>query len=285
MWAASVEFVDDVRFGPHVIEQVSRVYRNIRNRLRFMVSNLGDVGPAELIARESMEPFDALACEQVDRWTVTVLDALRDYDLHGAYLEIVRFEGDDLSSFYFDALKDRLYSSAAGAPRRRSAQSALFYILQRVLAVLAPLLSFTAEEAWQAVPAELRGSDSVFDLSFESRHPAGESSFALWQLLKELRQQVAANESPRDFETDAGSVVVPAAMLNDVTALGDGLREALVVSNVERVSGDGEERRVYLQPAKGSKCKRCWKYLPLGTDRQHPSLCAPCTETVNNLSS
>ncbi|HEX5274865.1 MAG TPA: isoleucine--tRNA ligase [Candidatus Rubrimentiphilum sp.] len=283
LWAASVEFVDDVRFGPHVIEQVSRVYRNIRNRLRFMVSNLGDIHPADLVARGHMEPFDALACEQVDRWTATVLAALRDYDLHGAYLEIVRFEGDDLSSFYFDALKDRLYSSAAGAPRRRSAQSALFYILQRVLAVLAPLLSFTAEEAWQAVPAELRGSDSVFDLAFESQHPAGASSSALWQLLKELRQQVAANESPRDFETDAGSVVVPAAMLNDVTALGDGLREALVVSNVERVSGDGEERRVYLQPAKGSKCKRCWKYLSLGSDPRHPSLCAPCAETVNAL--
>ncbi len=283
LWAASVEFVDDVRFGPHVIEQVSRVYRNIRNRLRFMVSNLGDMAPADLVARENMEPFDALACEQVDRWTVTVLESLRDYDLHGAYLEIVRFEGDDLSSFYFDALKDRLYSSAAGASRRRSAQSALFYILQRVLTVLAPLLSFTAEEAWQAIPPELRRSDSVFDLSFESRRPAGESSAALWQLLKELRQQVAANESPRDFETDAGSVVVPESMLNDVTALGDGLREALVVSQVERIVGDGEERRVYLQPASGSKCKRCWKYLPLGNDPAHPSLCAPCAEIVTAL--
>jgi isoleucyl-tRNA synthetase len=284
LWAASVEFVDDVRFGPHVIEQVSRVYRNIRNRLRFMVSNLGGVTPNDLVQRERMEPIDALACEQTDRWVARVRDLVHAFDLHGAYLEIVRFEGEDLSSFYFDALKDRLYSSAASSERRRSAQSALFHILKQVLAMLAPLLSFTAEEAWQAVPDALRGSaESVFDLAPETGKPAGEKSGALWQLLKDLRQQVAANEAPRDFETDAGSVVVPASMLNDVTALGDGLREALVVSGIERVTGDGEKRRVYLQPAKGSKCKRCWKYLPLGSDPQHPSLCAPCAETVNAL--
>jgi isoleucyl-tRNA synthetase len=284
LWAASVEFVDDVRFGPNVIEQVSRVYRNVRNRLRFMVSNLGDVVPGALIQRDRMEPLDVLACEQTDRWVGRVRELLRAYDLHGAYLEIVRFEGEDLSSFYLDALKDRLYSSAADAPRRRSAQSAIFHILRQMLAVIAPLLSFTAEEAWQALPQELRGEhDSVFDLTPETGHPAGEESAALWQLLKDLRQQVAANESPRDFETDASSVVVPAALLNDVTALGDGLREALVVSNVERVEGNGEERRVYLQPAKGSKCQRCWKYLQLGTDPEHPSLCAPCAAIVRAL--
>ena len=286
LWAASVEFVDDVRFGPNVIEQVSRVYRNVRNRLRFMVSNLGDVAPDALVSRERMEPLDALACEQADRWVGRVRELLHVFDLHAAYLEIVRFEGEDLSSFYLDALKDRLYSSAANSSRRRSAQSAVLHILRQMLAVIAPLLSFTAEEAWQAVPEALRGeSDSVFDLSPETGQPASEKSAALWQLLKELRQQVAANESPRDFEADASSVVVPASMLNDVTALGDGLREALVVSNVESVHGDGEERRVYLQPAKGSKCKRCWKYLPLGTDPNHLLLCAPCAAIVSSLSS
>ncbi len=286
LWAASVEFVDDVRFGPHVVEQVSRVYRNIRNRLRFMVSNLDDVTPPALVPRDEMEPFDALACELTDRFIERVRELLRDYDLHGAYLEIVRFEGEDLSSFYLDALKDRLYSSAASAPRRRSAQSAIFHILTQMLAVLAPLLSFTSEEAWQALPEALRGErQSVFDLIFESGRPAGESSVALWQLLKDLRQQVAANESPRDFETDATVVVVPAAMLHDVQALGDGLREALVVSDVEQVEGKDDERRVQLKRAKGSKCKRCWKYLPLGTDPAHPALCAPCAAIVTSLSS
>jgi isoleucyl-tRNA synthetase len=285
LWAASVEFVDDVRFGPNVIEQVSRVYRNIRNRLRFMAGNLYDLPSEAIVPRGEMERLDALACEQTDRWVARVGKLLADFDLHGAYLEIVRFEGDDLSSFYFDALKDRLYSSAPDAPRRRSAQSAILHILRQMLAVLSPLLSFTAEEAWQSLPETLRGEDaSVFDLSPQSGHPAGEKSAALWQLLKELRQQVAANESPRDFETDAAAVVVPALMLNDVTALGDGLREALVVSNVERVEGTGDERRVILAPAKGSKCKRCWKYLQLGVDAEHPSLCTSCADIVSDWS-
>jgi isoleucyl-tRNA synthetase len=283
LWAASVEFVDDVRFGPHVIEQVSRVYRNIRNRLRFMVSNLDDITPDELVARKEMEPFDALACELTDRFIARVRDLLREYDLHGAYLEIVRFEGEDLSSFYLDALKDRLYSSAAEAMRRRSAQSALLHIFTQMLAVLAPLLSFTAEEAWQALREDLRGERaSVFDLSPEG-HSAPDKTVALWELLKELRGQVAANESPRDFETDAASVIVPAAMLHDVQALGDGLREALVVSGVERIEGKDDKRRVELKPAKGAKCKRCWKYLPLGTDPKHPLLCAPCAAIVSSL--
>ena len=286
LWAASVEFVDDVRFGPNVIEQVSRVYRNIRNRLRFMAGNLYDFSPEAMVARPKMEPFDALACEQTDRWVARVGAMLRDFDLHGAYLEIVRFEGDDLSSFYFDALKDRLYSSAPDAPRRRSAQSAILFILRQMLAVLSPLLSFTAEEAWQSLPQALRGSDeSVFDFAPQAGHPAGEKSNALWQLLKELRQQVAANEAPRDFETDASAVIVPALMLNDVNALGDGLREALVVSNVERVQGNGDDRRVILQPAQGAKCKRCWKYLQLGSDPSHPSLCATCAQIVGALAS
>ncbi len=284
LWAASVEFVDDVRFGPNVIEQVSRVYRNIRNRLRFMVSNLDDMTIDALVPRERMEKFDALACELTDRWVGRVRELLRGYDLHGAFLEIVRFEGEDLSSFYLDALKDRLYSSAVDAPRRRSAQTAILHILTQMLAIVAPLLSFTAEEAWQALPDVLRGErQSVFDLSPKAGHPAGEKPIALWELLKELRQQVAANESPRDFETDAVSVVVPAALLHDAQALGDGLREALVVSNVERIESKGEERHVHLQRAKGSKCKRCWKYLQLGSDPQHPTLCAPCAAIVRSL--
>ncbi len=164
--SASVEFVDDVRFGPNVIDQVSRVYRNIRNRVRFMLSNVDDLRSADVVPRDRMQWFDRLACEVTDGWAANVREHLLAYRLHDAYLEIIDFEGEDLSSFYLDALKDRLYSSGADAPRRRSAQSAILHILERVLAVVAPMLSFTAEEAWQALPQDLRGERrSVFDLA------------------------------------------------------------------------------------------------------------------------
>ncbi|MBV9271523.1 MAG: isoleucine--tRNA ligase, partial [Candidatus Eremiobacteraeota bacterium] len=152
LWAASVEFIDDVRFGPNVVDQVSRVYRNVRNRVRFILSNLDDFDLSQRVAPEQMEPFDRLACTATNAWVKRVYEQYHMYELHDAFLSIIGFEEEDLSSFYLDALKDRLYSSAADAPRRRSAQSALLYILEQLLCVLAPLLSFTAEEAWQELP-------------------------------------------------------------------------------------------------------------------------------------
>src|SRR5579864_2333531 len=126
LWATSVEFVDDVRFGPNVIDQVSRVYRNIRNRMRFMLSNLDDLKPHEIVHRDRMGWYDRLACAVTDRWVSRVHELLRAYRLHDAYLEIVRFDGEDLSGFYLDALKDRLYSSAAASatPQRAKRHTA-----------------------------------------------------------------------------------------------------------------------------------------------------------------
>jgi isoleucyl-tRNA synthetase len=286
LWAASVEFVDDVRFGPNVIDQVSRVYRNIRNRVRFMLSNVDDLHPAQIVPREKMNWFDRLACEVTDAWTTRVREHLLAYRLHDAYLEIIRFEGEDLSSFYLDALKDRLYSSAAAAVRRRSAQSALLHILQQFLAVLAPMLSFTAEEAWQSLPQELRaGRASVFDLPLAaSKAPSGET-IASWEKLKALRAWVAASEGKRDYELQA-RLTLPAVWYERFKAHTDDVREALVVSGITLAQGaklpdDTVERE--LLPADGEKCQRCWKYLPLGSDHEHPTLCAPCAEIVRAL--
>ena len=288
LWAASVEFVDDVRFGPHVIDQVSRVYRNIRNRVRFMLGNVDDLPADQVVARERMEWFDRLACDVTDDWVARVCEMLKSYRLHDAYLEIIRFEGEDLSSFYLDALKDRLYSSAANAPRRRSAQSAILHILTQFSSVIAPLLSFTAEEAWQSLPEVLRGTHaSVFDLTFAgAKHPNAESG-AAWDKLKELRSWVAASDGKRDYELQA-HLTLPPAWHDRFKSHEDDVREALVVSAItmgaDASLGEQEVRRS-LQPADGGKCRRCWKYLPLGSDPQHPTLCAPCAAIVRDLAS
>ncbi|HEY8314418.1 MAG TPA: isoleucine--tRNA ligase [Candidatus Baltobacteraceae bacterium] len=282
LWAASVEFVDDVRFGANVVDQVSRVYRNIRNRARFILSNLADLTPSDVIARDALDPFDALACDVTDQWIRRVYGMLKTYNLHDAYLEIVRFEGDDLSSFYLDALKDRLYSSAATSQRRRSAQSALWYVIGHLLTALAPLLSFTAEEAWQSVPPALRGdAESVFDLTFDPLKHEDPRALDLWAQIKALRAQVAANGEIRDFEARA-TLEVGAALYAQLHAMGDGLREALVVSHLDLQQGDGPPL-LSLARANGEKCRRCWKYLPLGSDPGHPALCAPCAAVVREL--
>ena len=291
LWAASVEPIDDVRFGPNVIDQVGRVYRNLRNRMRFMISNINDLDPAAVVAREKMEPLDRLACSVADAFVTSVKAAYDGCQIHDAYLRVVEFESG-MSSLYFDALKDPLYSRAASDPRRRSAQSALFYVLRRFLTVLAPVLSFTAEEGWQAVPSALRGeSESIFDESFDvARHRDGafDADLALWQLLRSLRARVAAVAEPRDFEAQLLIEVTPATYKR-LHPLGDNLREALVVSQLRLVPSDRDAEssdgivEFALLRAQGSKCVRCWKYRELGTDPAHPEICADCAAVVRAL--
>jgi isoleucyl-tRNA synthetase len=292
LWAASVEPIDDVRFGPNVIEQVGRVYRNLRNRIRFMISNLDDFAPEDLVAREAMEPIDRLACGVTDAFVAGVKSAYDRCEIHDAFLRVVEFESG-MSGLYFDALKDPLYSRAVGDPRRRSAQSALLYVLTRFLTVLAPVLSFTTEEAWQALPAGLRGdAESIFDRSFEPvRHRSGafEGDLRLWQQLRALRARVAAVPSPRDFEAQLLLEVTPDAYKR-FHALGDNLREALVVSQLRLIQSERSDGEIpdgvvefALVPAQGAKCARCWKYRQLGTDPTNPSICSDCAQVVRDL--
>jgi len=233
-----------------------------------------------------MEPLDRLACDVTDALVAEVKKQYDSFGIHDAYLRIVEFESA-MSSFYFDALKDPLYTLAANDARRRSAQSALLYVLKRFLTAIAPVLSFTAEEAWQEIPADLRGEEaSVFDSSFATAGISLEKlapELETWSALRELRAQVAAgmpsgDATIRDYET-AARVAAPAALLARLEALGDTLREALVVSQIDAVEG-AETASVTLRPADGSKCRRCWKFRELGTDREHPSICADCAAVV-----
>jgi isoleucyl-tRNA synthetase len=293
LWIASVEFVDDVRFGPNVVEQTGRVYRNLRNRIRFMLSNLDDLSARDRVSRDAMEPLDRLACGVTDAFVAEVRDAYHRFEIHDAYLRIVEFESA-MSSLYFDALKDPLYSRAASDPRRRSAQSALSYVLARFLTAVAPILSFTAEEAWQALPETLRGdAASIFDSSFDSgrpKHDVRPDDPDLWDRLRLLRARVAASEAPRDFEAKARLEVTP-ELYERLSALGDNLREALVVSQLELHAAAGDAQpaveddvvALTLEPADGEKCRRCWKFRELGTDSAHPAICAECAAVVNAL--
>jgi isoleucyl-tRNA synthetase len=283
LWSASVEFVDDVRFGPNVVEQVGRVYRNIRNRIRFMLGNLYDLQPADIVPRERMEPLDRLACDVTDTFVADVKALYQTFAIHDAYLRIVAFESA-MSSFYFDALKDPLYSLAQNSPRRRSAQSALLYALKRLLTTIAPMLSFTAEEAWQEIPQALRGNEhSVFDAAFGAPSRAKASELELWEMLRELRSRVAASPI-RDFEARV-ELSVPSAHYDALAALGDNLRDALVVSQLDLRKSDGDDLGFAIYPAYGEKCARCWKFRELGTDPAHPSICADCAAVVNALPS
>ncbi len=284
LWSASTDFTGDVRFGPLMLENVANVYKNLRFRLRYFLGSIDDLTPEGLIPREEMEPIDRLALEALDAFAAEVADHYRAYRLHEAYFAIQRFDKDDLSAFYVDALKDRLYTSAPDAKRRRSAQSALLEIFRTMCVLLAPVLSFTAEEAWQHLQPELRGeAESVFDLRLPGPATVDTDDLATWTLLKQLRAQVAASEGVRDFQLDA-TVEVEPRLYDRFVALGDNVREALVVSSLRKFGASANgSANVIVVPADGQKCQRCWKYLPLSTDPEHPTLCASCSAIVREL--
>ena len=288
LWTASVEFQADMRVGKTVLEAVGSVYKNLRYRLRMLLGLIDDLMPEALVPREKMEPLDRLALARLDDVAHRIVTSYEEYRLHDVYLALVAYDGEDLSGFYIDVLKDPMYSGARDGARRRSAQSALFEILRSLCALTAPLLSFTAEEAWQAVPERLRGDAlSVFDLQLPRGSERGThelADLARWTLLKNLRAEVAGSEGIRDFQLQA-HVHAPAALEPALRALGDNLREALIVSaadlSVDPALGPNDAPRVVLSPAEGGKCSRCWKTLPLGFDPAHPALCAPCAGIVS----
>ncbi|TAM90043.1 isoleucine--tRNA ligase [bacterium] len=285
LWVASVDYEADVRVGTSILANVGEVYRNLRNRVRFILGNLFDFTPQAALAPSELHPIDRLAIAAANALADRCASAYREYRLHDVYLALSAFVNDDLSAFYLDALKDRLYSSAAGSPRRRSAQTALWHIATTLLALYAPVLSFTAEEAWQIVPQALReGRDSVFFLNLAAAHAASpEGDLALWERLKSMRSQVKAQTAvdAKDFELRA-VVSADAQTAGALQALGDDLREALVVSALS-VDVRGEDVEIELQRADGAKCARCWKYLELGVDASYPLICGPCAEVVRSL--
>jgi len=282
LWAASVEWSADVRLGKTMLENVGNVYRNLRLRLRYLLSALDDLPTERIIPRERMEPLDQIALARVDQLAKEVRELYLAYRLHDAYLALVKFD-QEFSAFYVDAVKDRLYTSAPDSDRRRSVQSASLELLKTLCVLLAPILSFTTEEAWQFLPEQLRGEfESVFDLSFPWIEHVDEPKVELWNELRALRARVAAHEGLRDYQLMA-HVTAPREHYARYAALGDNLREALIVSDVELGELPNGMPEITLAKASGDKCVRCWKYLPLGTDPEHPQLCASCAAIVREL--
>jgi len=288
LWISSVDNTTDMRIGEPLLKAIGSVYRNLRNRLRMLLGLVSDLEPAQLVPRERLEPIDRLALVRLDDLAHQLVQHYKNYRLHDVYLALVDYDTSDLSSFYVDLLKDPMYSGARDGARRRSAQTALVHILESLCALLAPLLSFTAEEAWQYVPEGLRaGRASVFDLQLPRGSERGASEnadLALYEMLKRMRSNVAASEGPRDFQLQARVFAAP-PLAAKLRRLGDNLREALVVSalTLHDDTALGDEPRVELLAAEGGKCARCWKTLSLGSDPIHPTLCAPCSAIVRTF--
>jgi isoleucyl-tRNA synthetase len=290
LWVSSVEFTADMRLGVELLKSIGSVYRNLRNRLRILLGLIDDLRPEDFVPHAELEPIDRLALVRLNDLAYRVSTDYKAYKLHDVFRALIDYDTADLSSFYVDLLKDRLYSGLRDGKPRRSAQTAIFTILETLCALFAPLLSFTAEEAWQFVPEALRGERaSVFDLRLpagSARGAAEDADLQTWERLKHLRTIVAAGyDGERDYALQA-TVSANAATIASLRELGDSLREALVVSAltlVEDESVTGLGVAVSLSAASGEKCARCRKTLALSSDPVHPTICAPCAAIVGTF--
>lgn len=289
LWVASTDYSGELSISDEILKRVTEGYRRIRNTLRFLLANLADYDHA----KHAM-PVDQWL--EIDRYAVALSQSLQTevlghydrYEFHPVVSKLQTFCSEDLGGFYLDILKDRLYTSAPDAPARRAAQNALYHITHGLLKMMAPFLSFTAEEAWQVFQP---GNDTIFTETYYAYPEVAEGTRLLekWHLLRTVRGDVTkALEEARAAEQIGSSlqaevdVRVSGRKYDVLASLGDDLRFVLITSaaKVSQVASEAEEG-VVVTPSTHQKCERCWHYREdVGADAAHPTLCGRC---VSNL--
>ena len=285
LWIASTDYSGELAISEEILKRVTEAYRRIRNTLRFLLANLSDFD----YAQHALPASDWL---EIDRYAVALAGELQKdilahyekYEFHPVVAKLQTFCSEDLGGFYLDVLKDRLYTSAANSAARRSAQTALYHIEQGLLRVMAPFLSFTAEEAWKVFQP---GSETIFTETYYAYPdvPGAESLLAKWSLLRTVRGNVTkALEEARSSDLIGSSlqaeVTVRAAgsAYDALASLGDDLKFVFITSDATLVKADSEaDEGVEVVASKYLKCERCWHYrADVGSHAEHPTLCGRC---------
>lgn len=297
LWVASQDYTNDVPFSKNIVSRVADTYRSIRNTLRILLANLDGFDPARHAVEEAaLDELDRYILHRLQGLIEGVLRAYDQYEFYQAYHLLNRFCAVDLSAFYVDVLKDRMYCDAADSPRRRSAQTVMHTVLDALCRLLAPIIPFTAEEAWQFMASNRSGEWEKNGLVRESVHlqefpklralrlPAG--FVERWDRILAVR--AGANEKLEALrrEKTIGKALearLEIAAPDIVPADAALLAEVCLVSEVSVLPAAGEEIVVRAERHPGKKCVRCWKFFPeaeLGTDPAHPELCPRCTQAV-----
>lgn len=291
-WVASSDYHADIRISPEILKQLSDVYRKIRNTARFILSNLNDFDPdKDSVEIEKLDGIDKWALARMDEILDKCKAAYDKFDFHIVYSSIRDFCTIDLSNFYLDILKDRLYVEKADSESRRAAQTVIYNILRGMTLCLAPILSFTAEEIWGYLPRnEKDDAGSVFfnKIPEKSGISADEEFMAKWEKIDELRDIV--NKALEEARTQKliGKSLEAKVTLNCgrdwyefAKSAESDLVSAFIVSAVEIGTSEFDGVEVKVEVAPGEKCERCWTHShTVGQCAEHPTLCARCAEIV-----
>ncbi len=302
LWVASADYHADIRISPEILKQISDNYRKLRNTARYCLSNLYDFDPDnDMVENDKLEELDKYALMKLDEVLKVSRDAFEVYDYHTAAHSLHTFCVVEMSNFYFDVLKDRLYTSAPESQTRRAAQTVLYKVLDALTLMLTPILAFTADEIWQSMPHD-KSRNAQSPLFNEIPQPdfieADADFIAKWERIHSVRYDVqkalelARNEKIIGKPLEAKVELFAQGELYDFLKSVEAdlpeifITSAVTVSNGEgEVKGDVEGLSVTVSKADGEKCERCWKFSStVGSDAEHPTLCAHCASVMKELS-
>ncbi|MBQ2696657.1 MAG: isoleucine--tRNA ligase [Clostridia bacterium] len=299
LWVASADYKTDMHISENILKQLSEAYRKIRNTARYILGNIHDFEPdKDMVAVSDMQEIDRFIMARLDRLVEKVLESYRSYEFHGVFHAIHNFCVVDMSNFYLDVIKDRLYTEKADSVARRSAQTAMYRILDSLVRLLTPVLAYTCEEIWSFMPHKAEDNAEFVILNDMPKVDASlrdEALEARWETLLAVRSDVA-----KALEEARNAKVIGSSLAADVTIYAEGDVKAVLESadlatifitsgaTVADLSGAPADAvvgetgvKIAVSAAAGGKCERCWMFSEtVGENAAHPTLCSRCAETL-----
>ena len=305
LWVSASDYRDDIRISENILKQLSDAYRRIRNTSRFMLGNLFDFDPSkDMVSYESMPEIDRFALHRLQELIERTRNAYNTYEFHTIYHTLYNYCIVDLSAFYLDILKDRLYTSPPGSSERKSAQTVIYILLDSLSRIMAPILAFTAEEIWNYMPGRKENADSVHLSSLPTANEAWKDDRLAenWKLLLEVRSEVTKSlEDARVKKIVGHSLDAVVTLYADddlydrLYPYKDDLRSIFIVSKThlikgEKPAGGFESHDVHglaikVDSAEGDKCERCWVHdISVGANLERPTICSRCQDALTRIS-
>ncbi len=283
LWCAATDYSGDLSIDDKILARVVDIYRRIRNTLKFLLANTSDFDPAlDAIPLQDMLEIDRYAMSRFAQLQTEVLAHYKVYEFHPVVAKLQVYCSDDLGSFYLDILKDRLYTTAPKSKARRSAQTALYHISQALLRLMAPFLSFTAEEAWQVVGK----SESIFLETYATFEAPDAALLAKWSRIREIRDVVNKEIEALRAAGTVGSSLQTNILLEVgaddyafLSSLGNDLKFVFITSAIDLIAG--QTVSVSARASTDTKCERCWHYrADVGSDAAYPTICGRCSSNL-----
>jgi isoleucyl-tRNA synthetase len=289
LWVASSDYQEDVRVSPEILDRMVDAYRKLRNTARYALANISDFDPKrDQVGEDEMWEIDRWALAMTREVTLRVVEAYRGFDYTTVYHSLYHYATVTLSNIYIDILKDRLYTFAPKSVGRRSAQTALYQIVDTLARLLSPILVFTADEIWESLPGERQASVHMAEFPAAEAREVDRDLLKTWDRLLEVRSAVQkALEEKRNDKVIGASlearVILTAGgetrQLLDRYA--DQLAALFIVSQVDLRAAEAAGMIVEVEHAEGAKCERCWNWsATVGEDVRYPTLDARCVRQV-----